>query len=320
MELLANDLSIHEQFRDVPSFRTALEQLMAIRGTARRFEREVHCNRALLASNPIPNVSMQQAIGQLPLESQRRSAMVWLTRGGPFWDDIRQHGPNDWLECQDEIVTEFAIGEAAYRILHGVDCGLVSVTPSDWDFSPVPVTWVLTDEGLDDRCTTINNWSNASQLENDLRDSAQPIRSWDHLRGASAAQFEYLKFSDNCFEPLRGVPFAKSCADRFLALLHVLDQLAQAFDTAGRRTSEGHRIFRTHFTGERAWFSDSSETEKNKYRTELTFPHPDDAGSTLFCPRHGKVSRQTLRLHYSWSGQAGDSVFVVYAGPKITKG
>ena len=151
MELLANDRSIHEQFHDVPTFRTALQQLMAIRGTARRFEREVHCNRALLASNPIPNISMQQAIGQLPLESQRRSAMVWLTRGGPFWDDFRQHGPNDWLECQEEIVTDYAIGEAAYRMLHGVDCGLVSVTPSDWDFSPVPVTWVLTDEGLEDR-------------------------------------------------------------------------------------------------------------------------------------------------------------------------
>ena len=292
---------------------------MAIRGTARRFGREVHCNRALLASNPIPNVSMQQAIGQLPLESQRRSAMVWLTRGGPFWDDFRQHGSDDWLECQDEIVTDTAVGEAAYRMLHGVDCGLVSVTPSDWDFSPVPVTWVLAAEYLEDRCTTINNWSNASQLESDLRDSAPPILSWNHLRDASTAQFEYLTFADNCFEPLRGVPFAKSCTDRFLALFFVLDKLAQAFDAAGKRTSEGHWIYRTHFTGDRAWFSDSSETEKNKFRAELTFPHSNDAGRSLFCPWHGKVSRHTLRLHYSWSGQAGDPVFVVYAGPKLTR-
>ncbi len=27
----------------------------------------------------------------------------------------------------------------------------------------------------------------------------------------------------------------------------------------------------------------------------------------------------TLRLHYWWSGKAGDPVFIVYAGPKITR-
>ena len=36
-------------------------------------------------------------------------------------------------------------------------------------------------------------------------------------------------------------------------------------------------------------------------------------------PSHGKVRRGMLRLHYSWSGKAGEPVYVVYVGPKITK-
>lgn len=319
MELLANDLSVHGQFPNVPSFHEAIERLMAMRSTARRFERDVYCNRSFLTSNPIPNVSMPQAIGQLPSESRQRSVMVWLTHGGPFWDDFRQHGDDDWLECDGEIVTKRAVGEAAYRSLHGVATGLVSVTPSEWDYSPVRVTWKQEADGFDNRDVAVDNWTDAAELEPGLRAAAPPIRSWDRLHEAAMARFQFLVFADNCFEPLGGTPFSRSSVDRFLALLEVLDRLAQAFDATGKRTPEGHRIYQDYFTGDRAWFSDSSDSEKSKYEKDLTFPHPTDAGSSLFCTMHGKVRHLTLRLHYWWSQQAGDPVFVVYAGPKITK-
>ena len=68
-------------------------------------------------------------------------------------------------------------------------------------------------------------------------------------------------------------------------------------------------------------FSDSSdkETRKRRFREALTFPHPGERGSSLFCPWHGKVRHMTLRLHFSWPVRAGRPVYVVYAGPKLTK-
>ena len=99
MELLANDLSVHEQFHNLTAFRDALSRLMIMRVVAKRFGRKVHCNRTLLVSTPIRCVSMQQAIGSLAAESERRAAMIWLTQAGPFWDDVRRHGGDDWLEC-----------------------------------------------------------------------------------------------------------------------------------------------------------------------------------------------------------------------------
>ena len=116
-----------------------------------------------------------------------------------------------------------------------------------------------------------------------------------------------------------GVPFAKSAADRFVALLNVLDRLAGAFNNEGTRDAEGHRIVSDFFTGDRAWFTDSSESEKRDFRHELTFVSPDNPSSPVFCPWHGKVSHLTLRLHFSWPLAKGKSVHVVYAGPKITK-
>ena len=318
MELLANERSIHEQFHDIASFRDALARLVSMRHVARRFGLEVYCHRELLNASPMPDTPMRQAVGRLS-DEKRRAAMTWLTRAGPFWDDVRRHGADDWLECRGDIVTDSAIGEAAFRTLDGVECGLVSVTPSDWDFSPVEVVWRREAEKLEDRRAKVDNWRDAGALENGLRDAAPPFRSWGALRLVSENRFENLTFAEDCFEPLDGVPFAESSAKRLHMLLETLNRLAGAFDADGVRTTEGQRIYQDCFTGDSALFSDSSVTEKRQFRKEMTFPHPDSSGKSLFCPWHGKVSHMTIRLHFSWPIRAGEQVWVVYAGPKITK-
>ena len=319
MDLLANELSVHGQFHDTAGFRDALQRVMTIRATARRFGREVQCNRAFLSRMPIADMPMQQAIGNLGADSQRRAVMAWLTRHGPFWDDLRKHGEDDYLECGDDLVTDAAAGEAAFRRMHGVECGLVSMAPSVWCHSPIEVTWVREVEGLTNRSIKVENWWEPEAFEKAMQRRLQPLGSWDDLREVSNAQFAGVRFAENCFDPLAGIPFAKSAADRFLALVDVLDSLTRAFDDSGARNAEGHRIIRDYFTGDRAWFSDSSDSEKHDFGRELTFADPDDPSNSLFCPWHGKVSRLTLRLHFSWPIEAGKAVYVVYAGPKIAK-
>ena len=318
MELLVNDLSLHRQFHDISSFREALGRLMAMREVARRFGREIHCYRAMSWAEAIPGVPMQQALSRLT-ESERRSATLWFTKLGPFWDELRQHGANDWLECRGEIVTESAVGEAAYKVLHDVECGLAGFTPSDWSFSPIEVTWRHDAEGLADQKAMLDNWMDAIVLEAELRDAAPPIKSWNDLRNVSVNQFSSLLFADDCFKPLSGVPFAKSSGERIRVLLGILDRSVRAFDAEGRRTPEGQQMYQDYFRGDNALFSDSSDTEKNRFQKELTFPHPDGSKGPLFCTWHGKERSRNLRLHYWWSGKADDQVIVVYVGPKITK-
>ena len=319
MDLLANDLSIHEQFHDIASFRAALTRLMAMRSVAQSFGQDVHCHHALVNVKPMPGVQMQKAIGQLADRNEQRAAMGWLTKGGPFWDDLRQHDTDDWLECRGDIVTDTAVGEAAFRTLHSVECELVSVTPSDWDCSPVEVIWRREAEGLDDKTATLRNWREAITLKEGLRNAALPIQSWDNLHEASTNRFKGLTIAGNCFEPLDGVPFARSSADRILVLLSILDRLAQAFEMDGARTPEGHQIYQDYFTRDTALFSDSSDPEKTKFRKALTFRNPNDPEKELFCTWHCKERHKNLRLHFSWPIEYGKPVYVVYAGPKITK-
>ena len=318
MDLLVNELSIHEQFRDISSFRDALVRLMSMRSVAKRFQRELLCNSALFSTRPLSDMPMQQAIGRL-VQSEQRAAMVWLTHQGSLWDDLRQHGDNDWLECRSGLVTDSAVGEAAFRTLRGVECNLASFTPSDWNYSPIEVTWQREEEGSQSEQADIKNALDASTLQEMLREAAMPIMSWNDLREAATTRFEDLIFARDCFAPLTGVPFAKSSAKRILVLLSTLCQFARAFDANGKRTREGQRIYQEYFTGKQALFSDSSETEKQDFRKELTFQHPDHHGKSLFCTWHGKERHKNLRLHFDWSGRFTEPIYVVYIGAKITR-
>ena len=317
LDFLFNDLSIHGQFCDISSFQNAFVRLMEISRVAERFNHDFYFNRLIVNAKPIPDVTMRQAIGRFS-KNEQRVAMSRLTRGGPFWDDLRRHGGDDWMESKNgEIVTDFAVGEAAFRTLHGVRTNLISVRPSDWDYSPVHVIWVR--EGLRDRNVDVKNWRDAVNLENSLRSAPSSVLSWSDLRSVSRKRYERLVFADNCFEPLEGMPFSKSSADRIISLLGILDRFADAFDNEGNRTPEGNKMYKDYFTGGNALFSDSSDTEKRNFKEKFNFPHPHNLKESLFCPWHGKERRNIIRLHFSWPIRAGKPVYVVYVGPKITK-
>ena len=319
MELLANELSIHEQFNNVEELRLALTRLMQLRSVANRFDRDIHSNRYFLTTNPIPGVPLQKAIGHLHEKNQIRALMAWLSKRGPFWDDLRFHNSNEYFECQDNVVTDSSVGEAGFRSLKEIDCGLVSLTPSNWNSSPVEVTWLRDSEQFEDQTATVENFWLESKLEEKLQLIAPPICTWEGLEGFLTSRFNRLIFADDCFEPLFGVPFQKSAAERFQVLLGILNDLANSFEEDGARSNAGHILYELYFTGDRALFSDSSATEKQRFRQQLTFVHPESKRRKLFCTWHGKISYETLRIHFSWPIRSGKPVYVVYAGPKITR-
>ncbi len=293
---------------------------MAIRRTAKLHGRELHCH-GRFSGMPVTSdgILLKQAVPKVFSKDEQRSVMQWVDRSGPFWDIDRKHDQNDYFECKGDVVTDTAIGEAAYRSLHGARWDLVSAVPSEWDFSPVEVVW-RRETGLDDWTARLENWRNPDSLEKELQSAAPPLQSWDDLQNVSTKRFKNLTFASDCFKPLEGFPFADATANRCMRLLDILDRFACAFDSDGKRTREGHDIFERYFKGgKNAWFSDSSDTEKRDFAKALKFPHPKYRGKTLSCPWHGKARHMHFRLHFSWPIRAGEPVYVVYIGPKLTK-
>jgi len=322
VDFLVNDLSFHGQFTDIASFRDAIGRIMIIRRVVRQFGWNLYCQRSIAQAQVTPTAKMPQAVQRLVPE-ERRALMQWLTQHGPFWEDLRNHGPDDWLECHGKIVTETAVGEAAWCCLNGVKRGLASLVPSNWLFSPVPVEWVL---DVDSRrnVDVLNHWEPIA-VEDSLRALPAPVLSWARLEVLATALCTRITFAPDAFAPLAGHPFVTSAAQRLLFIFETLNRFKSCFSADGQRTPEGHEIYQNHFTGRGgdggrgALFCDSSDEEKENFRAELTFRHPTDERNTLFCPWHGKVQTPQLRVHFSWPVRADEPFYVVYVGPKITR-
>ena len=324
MELLFNDLSLHGQFHDPAEFSASIGRVMEMRKVAGLFGRDLHCPRIVAdAPRVIRDMPMRQAVQYLD-ESARRELMFWLTREGPFMDDIRQHrGPEDSLDLgdKDEVVTNTAVGEAAYCRFKDVDCRLVSLSPSTWNFSPVQVV-LRKSRGRSYPLDVENYWERAAlqQALEDAAPPAPPMKNWPDLEKEARRQYTALTFGENAFKPIFSTPFSNGAAERILLILRVLHDLKHSFKQQGGLTSEGREIYNLHFFGDKALFSDSSDTEKAQFQQELTFPNPSRGGKPLPCTWHGKVKTPQIRVHYHWrSISASEPVYVMYVGPKITK-
>ena len=321
MDLIFNDLSIHEQFHNPSDLQKAFLQINKLRNVAKNYQRVVKCSSSMPYERlPVPGVPFHKAINTIPDKNLKRAILSWLTRDGPFWGEFSRHSSSDWFECRNgSIVTDTGVGEAAFRVLNDEDCGLISVSPSDWIYDPIPVKWIESEAATTTKEVSVENWWTVDQLENYLAEREAPISSWHKLASLSRSRFHGLKFFKKSFAPLFELPFSGSASDQIFRLLKTLNSLVQAQDADGRRTQEGHEIYKNFFVGERARFSDSSDREKQRFREELKFSDRDFEISRLSCPWHGKVNYTTpIRLHFSWPIRAGEPLYIAYIGPKIT--
>jgi len=316
VDLLLNELSFHGQFQDIPAFRAAIERLMMLRQLARRFGREIHCRRSLANAQVTRAQTLPQVVRAFE-KDEGRALMQWFARQGPYWEDVRLHTTDDYLEYKGVPVTDTALGEAAFGVIHGQERRLASLTPSDYELSSLPVTWTA-DDGQANTVDVQNHWA-TQDLEAVLQAAPPAIDSWEQLAAVCHGRCDALTFADDCFAALRGHPFVDGAARHVLVLLDVLHRFSRCFDAAGQRTPEGQRLYQDHFTGGKAWFSDSSDLEKEEFKGDMTFKHPATQGQTLFCPWHGKVKTPQIRIHFSWPVRAIEPLYVVYVGPKLTK-
>ena len=281
---------------------------------------QIYCQRNISQSQITSTQNMPQ-IAQFLTKEERNSILQWMDRHGPFWEDARNHSPDEWFEYNHEIVTDTAIAEVAWCRYHGIEQRLVSFAPSNWEFSPIPVLWRNTSQ----HNISIDNFWEINQLETTLENLIVPPNSWEELDIFSRARWQNLFFSPDAFTPLNGYPFVHGCAQRISAILKILNHLKTCFDENGKRTNEGQEIYQNFFTGKKgeggrgALFKDSSDTEKNDFKHGLTFPHPEKPGETLFCSWHGSIQTPQYRVHFSYPIAAHETLYIVYIGPKITK-
>lgn len=322
LKLLLNDLSFHGQLKDVDTFKVAIARLLAIRSVANSYGREVYCHRAVLKAQVTQTKTMEQVVDALT-KDQKRSLTSWLLKHGYSWENNRKHPADAWFEHNKVIVTDSALGEAAWCLAEGIDCRLISVDPSGFNDSPIPVEWVHEDANR--APINVPNYWGKSSVQPDLKKVEAELASWDQLEELKNSRWPLLFFATDAFTPLKGFPFFSSAAQRILTLLDILNTLKSCYDEKGERTQQGNEIYQNHFTGKKcsggkgADFKDSSTTEKNDFGKKLTFSNPEKDDGTIFCPWHGSVQTPQFRIHFSSPISHDEQLYIVYVGEKLTK-
>lgn len=319
MDFLFNDLSLHGQFSVATRFHDAVDTVMKIRNAIRRAGGELHCHRNLAGALVTANQTMPQAIQSME-QSARRAWIQWLTKGGPFWAEQRQHAEDEWLEIEDgRIVTDSAVGEAAYCLLHELPRETVSLDPSEWLRNPITVTWRKEDQ-VQSTVAVPNHWTLAS-VEKTLAELPLPFDSWASLDEQLRNSCDQLVFADD-FMRLRGYPYVRSVGEWIYILVGVLNKLSGEFDDEGNRTKQFDELYETYFKGVAPYFTDESQQNKSDFAQQMTFRHPTDEDATVFCPWHGKVNSPRnfppVRLHFTWPVSAKGQLYLPFVGKKLT--
>lgn len=314
MEWHINELSLSGQFSSPEAFRQVVEDLLKLRRKEAALQSRLYCSRSLGICQITDRHNFREAILALNDMTFQRLVFRWMDKAGPFWESERAYAEDDYFECDGVNVTEQGLGEAARRRLSGIDACSFSFTGGRLlcSTSPIQVMYWLTQIEIDN-CWDVQQLAIAIQGQ-------KTYKSWQDVDQEIRSRFVNLKISDNATAPLRPVPYYKSATDRIFELLGVLDRLVAETDTKGALSVAGKRLLSEHFTGGKAWFTDESDTNKRKFKQEMTFIDPDNPTQTIFCGWHGKIKTPQLRIHFQWPCPASETAIkIVYIGPKITK-
>jgi len=315
-----NDLSLDGQFADTNEFRLSLEPLLKLRFRDPLVNERLYCSRQLHERLICANYTFREVISSLSDRNFKRQVMEWITKKGPFIDDERQPNPDDYFEFQREDVTNQGLGEAARRKIAGIDASTFSFIDSRFGFdsTPIMVQHGLVEAPLEsiavENCWTVSNLEQAAQ-------SARPKpQNWRQVIEEAQRRFDGLILADSIMDDLYPNPFSDGIRDRIFELLNVLDCIVRESGLNNQLSEPGQELHRKHFEGEKAWFTSESDTNRQKFKQDLSFCDPKNKSLQIACPWHGKIKIHQFRIHFEWPRPVHQrEIKVVYIGPKITR-
>lgn len=317
MQWIINDNSLSNQYLSKEDFFRDISQLIELKTKVPLLNQRLYCSRTIGNRLVFNNECFSSLILKQANKNIKQQVLSWISKRGPFWDDIRTEQNDDYYEHRDTDVTDAGLGECARMICAGKE---VSSYSFNGDYNRTPLT---IHHGIDgDRLGEypIDNLWDIQQLKNSIEQAQPEPKSWEEVLIDLARRFSSLNFSDNILNVLKPQPFSTCVYNRLLQLCDVLQEILDCRNTDGTYSQRTNELIAQHFSGNKAWFTDESETNKQAFKEALTFKHSDDPNE-LFCSFHGKIKTPQFRMHFDWPIKAdSNEILIVYIGPKITKG
>lgn len=317
MTWYVNDLSLCGQYHEAKAFLDDLTTLMRTRSSVPTLAQQFFCSRTLHTRPVTPNMNFREAVKSAPKQISVPLILAWLTKYGPFWEDAREFNEDDYFEHGGQDVTDLGLGEVARCRLTGRHASSFSFAAGGFDYTPIKVLHGLPESPIG--TVPIPNIWDADTLKESAQAAVPAPTNWLKMLEQAQGRFNSLKFSPRSVDDLRREPFSQYVVERIFVLLSVLQEFMDCLQADGSYSDRNHELIAQHFVGEKAWFTDESETNKQDFCAEMSFPDPDQNGDKVFCSWHGKIKTPQYRIHFEWPLEGRSKLRVFYIGPKITK-
>jgi hypothetical protein len=314
MDFYLNELSLHNQFTAFNDFSVSLENILAIRTLIKRYNKALYCYSSILNSEVYANTSLRHVLNNFNNDDRDKKILIlsWLDKNGPFWDSNRRHSPNEYYTFNDDVVTDKTLAEVAFNNSINQISSTISFSPSHFQLSPLIIQLHRDDASI--VYFRITNYWKIIEVEQLLQNSDAEIDSWDSMIDRIKRDYPSFQLLNSFSEGLRDEPFNSSIANRAFHLVSYLNDYKNSLNPDNSCSEKTNEIINKFFTGNKALFSDSSDTEKNDpvKKNRLTI-------EGNFYPMHGKIRHRAFRLHFSWPILKSQPIILAYLGQKLTK-
>lgn len=315
---IINELSLAGQFKDPHSFVATFRSLLAARQKSEALRNALRCTTATM-ERPVCNaLTLKQAVDAAGDRNIRMEAIRWFANQGPFWTAEQAVIDDDLFFFGELDVTASGLGEVARRRLLSGDSHALSFRDAvpAFDANPLLLTHGLLEQPLGR--VSVPNWTDVDALLAACEQTPPQPATWEESIRALKQLYPDAWFAPNLLHFLDGEPFVPYVHERAAALIGVLYAMIATRMPDGSWSERGKELHDLHFVGDKAWFTDESDTNKVKFKQDMTFELR--TGMKQLCGYHGKIKTPQYRIHFPWPPKKDDPLEIAYIGPKLTKG
>ena len=316
MEWILNNLSLEKKFCTVNDFLGCMESFLKCKFSNALLNSSTLCPRDIRSMEVVENISFADAVMLFAPKDLKSQILSWVDKNGPFWPDDREINEDDYFQYNEIDVTDMGLGECARRVI--VEKSVCSFSlGNSFNTTPLSVCHGLAEEPLG--FYDIDNIWLLDELIKSADSTLPPPNCWktalEHLKQKNSS----LVFSESLYEQISELPYSSTVLDRALELCRVLGDYLKSRGENGEMTADTQEIIQCHFHGDKAWFSDETDADINKFKQELTFLDTRDGTKKVYS-FHGKIKTPQVRMYFEWpiSPEQND-IKILYFGPKITK-
>jgi hypothetical protein len=304
-----NDLSLQKNYVDILSLKNDLKELIGFYDDGKNFGHTVYLHRDAIKQVSVLKTPFHTALkdNRFFTSAQRAKIFAMLDKSSPVLPDDATIPSAIVFYYEEQEIPNTGLAECAYQVYMEESVSAYSLSTSCFQKSILSVLIKYNDTLL--KVLSVENYFSLSAFNQKLQSLRGPMRSWEDFFGYFDSRYKWIEYTNEAIVHLEKQAFEQILADAIICRMDILEQMATA-----QSEDAFLELEKKHWYGDRAWFSDESDTRKRKLKNKLTFMVN---GVSTLCSYHGKISHRTFRIHFTPRPRRSEKIYITYIGYKI---